>query len=74
MWVELEHCLVPGTQVPPHALLTHAYMQPVAVPQAPLLLHVWMCVLSEHCVLPGTQVPPQALLTHAYMHDVAVPH
>jgi hypothetical protein len=59
--VALAHCFDPGTHEPPHALPTHAYMQPLGVPHAPLALHVCTCVLLAHWVVPGEHTPPHVV-------------
>jgi hypothetical protein len=59
--VVLAHCFDPGTHEPPHALPTHAYMQPLGVPHAPLALQVCTCVLLAHWVVPGEHTPPHVV-------------
>jgi hypothetical protein len=59
--------VVPGTQIPVQAPLTHAdALHARAGSQVPVALHVCTPLL-EHCLAPGTHTPAHAPLTHALL-------
>ncbi len=56
---------MPTAQTPVHDPPVHVWLvQGVALPHAPLALHVWTPV-PEHCVVPGAHTPVQPPPTQA---------